>query len=82
LCPAGKLPIVSTQLICRTLATAEKYAAELSKDPDVLATGITRFVLDEIGNRQTIALYVLGIKQQVPYVSDDRAIFSNGAKRS
>jgi hypothetical protein len=67
-----------TELICGTLADAERYAAELSKDPGVLAAGITRFVLDELGTRQAVALYVAGVKQQVPYVSDDRAVHANG----
>jgi len=58
---------------------AERYAAELSTDPGVLAAGITRFVVDELGTRRAIALYVTGIRQQVPYVSDDRIVHANGA---
>jgi len=68
-----------TELICRDLAKAERFATELSTDPGVLAAGITRYVLDELGTRQAVALYVAGVKQQVPYVSDDRAVHANGA---
>lgn len=41
--------------------------------------GVTRFVVDTLGTRQAVALYVQGVKQQVPYVSDDREIHANGA---
>jgi len=68
-----------TELICRSLARAEQYAVELSTDPGVLAAGITRFVVDEMGTRRAVALYVAGVKQQVPYVSDDRVVHANGA---
>jgi len=68
-----------TELICGSLTMAETYAAALSTDPGVLAAGITRFVVDELGTRRAIALYVAGVRQQVPYVSDDRAIHANGA---
>jgi len=68
-----------TELICQRLATAETYAAALSTDPGVLAAGITRFVIDELGTRQAVALYVDSVKQQVPYVSDSRTVHANGA---
>jgi len=68
-----------TELICRSLADAEHHASELSTDPGVLAAGITRFVVDELGTRRALALYVDGVKQQVPYVSDSRTIHANGA---
>jgi len=68
-----------TELVCWSLANAERYASELSTDPGVLAAGITRFVVDELGTRRAIALYVDGVKQQVPYVSNSRVIHANGA---
>jgi len=68
-----------TELLCRNLARAEQYASELSTDPGILAAGITRFVVDELGTRRAIALYVDGVRQQVPYVSDSRVIHANGA---
>ena len=48
-------------------------------DPGILAAIVTRFVLDQLGTRQAVALYVQGVKQQVPYVGDDRVIHANGA---
>ncbi|MBV9312799.1 MAG: hypothetical protein JO100_03455 [Pseudonocardia sp.] len=68
-----------TEFICRKLPQAEKHAAELSNDPGVLAAGVTRFVVDEPGTRQAAALYVRGVKQRLPYVSDDRTIQANGS---
>jgi hypothetical protein len=70
-----------TQMICQKLSAAEKYAAGLSTEPDVLAAGVTRFILDELGTRTPIALYVRGIRQKVPYVSDDRKIHAGGAAK-
>jgi hypothetical protein len=70
-----------TELICESLPRAEKYAAVLSTDPGVLAAGITCFGLDELGTRTAVALFVGGVKQQVPYVSDDRRVHANGTKQ-
>jgi hypothetical protein len=68
-----------TELICHDRGDAEQYAAELSAGPGVLAAGVARFVLDKRGTRRAVALYVQGVRQQVPYVSDDRAIHAGGA---
>jgi len=34
--------------------------------------GVTRFILDQLGTRTAAALYVQGIEQAVPYISDCR----------
>lgn len=69
-----------TELICASLTDAEHYAAALSTDPGVLAAGISRFVVDELGTRRAVALYVRGVRQQVPYVSDDRIVHASATK--
>jgi hypothetical protein len=68
-----------TELICHQLSDAEQYAADRSMDLDVLAAGVTRFLIGELGTRTPVALYVRGVRQQVPYVSDDRMIHAGGA---
>jgi hypothetical protein len=68
-----------TELLCEHLAEAEREAKERSTDPEVFAAAVTRFVLGERGTRRPVALYVRGIRQQVPYVSDDRMIHAGGA---
>jgi hypothetical protein len=68
-----------TEFLCEQLTDAERYAADRSNDPDVLAAGVTRFLLNEFGARRPLALYVDGVRQQVPYVSDDRMIHAGGA---
>lgn len=69
-----------TELICSNLADAEANAAALSQDPGVLAAAVTRFTVDSPGTRSCVALYVGGTRQAVPYVSDDRRIYSSGWK--
>jgi hypothetical protein len=41
-------------------------------------------VINELGRRTPVALYVRGVKQTVGYVSDDRTIFAgaHGTRRS
>lgn len=70
--------IAATALVTFDLDTAEKYAAAVSDDPGVLAGAVTRFVVDGIGVRTAVALYVRGQRQDAPYVSDDRRVLANG----
>lgn len=70
--------ISSTALVTSSLEPAERYAAALSGDPGVLAAGVTEFELDTAGRRTAVALYVTGIRQRAPYVSDDRRVYANG----
>jgi len=70
--------ITATELVCRELASAEDYARELSDDPGVLAGAVTRFVLDQPGQRTAVALYVAGTRQDAPYVSNSRQVYANG----
>lgn len=65
-----------TKFIGTDLQVAEQHAKELSTDPGVLAAAVTSFVLDEAGTRRGVSLFVGGVKQAAPYVSDDRQINS------
>lgn len=66
-----------TQVIFSQRAEAEVHAKDVSRDTGVLAGAVTRYVLDQLGQRTAVALYVGGKKQEVPYVSDNRKIWAN-----
>jgi hypothetical protein len=70
--------ICSTKMVTADLADAQKYAADISTDPGVLAAAVTRFVLGAIGQGTPIFLYVNKKLQDVPYVSNDRRINASG----
>lgn len=70
--------VSTTVLVSSRQSEAEAYAAQLSRDPGVLAGAVTRFVLDTIGHTTPVALYVSGVRQQAPHVSDDRRIQAHG----
>lgn len=57
---------------------ALSYAAELSGDPNVLAASVVKFVVDEPGNRRGVGMYVKGVRQAVPHISDDRTVHGGG----
>jgi hypothetical protein len=65
-----------TKFICTELDAAERYAVDMSTDLNVLAAAVTSFVLNEPGTRRSVSLFVDGVKQSVPYISDDREINS------
>jgi len=65
-----------TVLICSYITAAEDYAAAHSSDEGVLAAAVTSFVLDQLGSRRAVSLWVAGERQAVPYVSNDRRIQS------
>jgi hypothetical protein len=75
---------VKTREVCETrfltthLTVAERYAKTLSEYPGVLAAAVTRYVLEAEGQHRAEALYVQGVRQQVPYVSDNRLITTSG----
>ena len=70
--------VAVTTLVCRSLASAQEYAAGVSTDPGVLAAAVTHYPLDTPGERSPVALFVAGIRQDVPYISDDRRVYANG----
>lgn len=70
--------ISTTAWVASSLAPAERYAEVLSSDPGVLAAAVTRFELDVHGCRTAVALYVAGVRQQLPHISDDRRFPANG----
>jgi hypothetical protein len=65
-----------TKFISTDMDAAERYAADMSTDPNVLAAAVTSFVLNEPGTRRGVSLFVDGVKQARPYVSDNRKINS------
>lgn len=71
-----------TEAIFTTEREASAHAATLSQDTGVLAASVVRFVLGEVGSRRGVAMFVAGKRQQVPYVSDCRTVFSGGRKYS
>ncbi|WP_156994249.1 hypothetical protein [Pseudonocardia acaciae] len=70
--------IRATEVIWTAAGDAESYAQALSTDPGVIAGAVTRFVLNSPGERKPVALFVHGMRQQVPHLSDDRRIAANG----
>jgi hypothetical protein len=74
--------ISATRIIWRILPAAESWAVSVSNNPDLLAAGATRYMLNTPGHRAPIALFVRGERQAVPYISDDQRIFANGHGRA
>lgn len=70
--------ICATEVIFTGQDRAEEHAAAVSTDPEVLAGAVTRYVLDSLGERKPIALFVKGERQKVPHLSDDRRVAANG----
>lgn len=73
--------ICSTEVIFTSPEEADGYAAEVSTDPEVLAGAVTRYVLDTPGERHPLSMYVKARRQEVPHLSDDRAVAANGYVR-
>jgi hypothetical protein len=69
-----------TEAVFSNWPAALDHATALSRDPGVLAASVVRFTLDELGTRTGVAMFVHGRRQQVPYVSDCRALYANGRK--
>jgi Tfp pilus assembly ATPase PilU len=72
----------ATQALYSTEAQALDYASEVSRDEGVLAASVTRFELDALGSRRSVAMYRRGIRQQVPHLSDDRTVHGGGRCRT
>lgn len=70
--------ICATQYLTTDQADAERYAQAMSGDEGVLAAAVTRYVVGALGHTRAAALFVDGVRQRVPYVSDDRRINANG----
>jgi uncharacterized protein YfdQ (DUF2303 family) len=70
-----------TQALFADEARALAYAAQVSTDDEVLAASVTRFVVDELGTRRNLAMFVDGQQQAVPHISDCRGIHGGGRSR-
>jgi hypothetical protein len=73
--------VQATDVVYCDRAAAEAWAVAVSTFPDVLASAVTRYLLDSPGHRTPISLFVNGERQSVPYVSDDRRIFANARRK-
>jgi hypothetical protein len=71
-----------TQALFADENRALAYAAEVSTDDEVLAASVVRFVLDELGTRRNLAMYVMGERQVAPHISNDRRIHGGGRCRA
>jgi hypothetical protein len=60
------------EIVFASERNARTYAAERSRDFDVLAASVTRFVVDELGTRFAIAWYVDGAEQPARKVRPGR----------
>jgi hypothetical protein len=58
------------------------YAADVSRDDEVLAASVVGFTLGELGSHSGVALFVEGTRQLLPYVSDCRTVFGGGRKHT
>jgi hypothetical protein len=70
--------VCATQFVTAHVAVAERYAETVSQYPGVLAAAVTRYVMEAQGQHRAEALYVQGVRQEVPYVSDDRRVTTSG----
>jgi hypothetical protein len=71
--------VSATQFVTAHLSVAEHYAKTASQYPGVLAAAVTRYVMEAQGQHRAEALYVQGVRQEVPYVSDDRRVTTSGS---
>jgi hypothetical protein len=67
-----------TQALFADEGRALGYAAQVSNDDEVLAASVVRFVLDELGTRRNLAMFVNGQRQGVPHLSDCGRIHGGG----
>ena len=67
-----------TEVIFSGENVAMEHAQALSLDYGVLAASVVRFALDQMGDRRNVAMFVGGVKQAVPHLSDCRTIHGGG----
>lgn len=70
--------ICATEVVYTVKSDADKWAAAVSTDSEVLAGAVTRYTLNTPGERHPESLYVKGEQQEVAHLSDDREIAANG----
>lgn len=70
--------ICATEVVFTSPSRADDWAREVSTDPEVLAGAVTRYTLDQPGERHPESLFVKGQRQGVAHLSDDRTVAANG----
>jgi len=68
---SGKVIVAPTEALWSSEAQALKDAYETSRDEGVLGAGVTRYGVDA-RTHSRVALYKDGVRQKLPYVTDDR----------
>jgi len=68
---SGKVSVGPTEALWSSEAKALRAAYESSKDEGVLGASVTVYGVDA-GTHSRVALYKDGVRQQLPYVTDDR----------
>jgi len=66
----GHLIVGPTILVSTSQSLAEQQAFERSKDDGVRGASVTRYRLDRVGEDTRESLWVEGVRQQVPFVTD------------
>lgn len=72
--------VCATEVVYSGLADADKWAEAVSTDPGVLAGAVARYTMDSPGERHPESLFVQGVRQEVPHLSDDRTVAANYLK--
>ena len=70
-----------TEVIYSAEDAACRHAKAVAADHGVLAASVVRFRVNRLGERRNVAMYVRGVRQVVPRISDDRRIHSGGRSR-
>jgi len=65
-----QLIVGPTVMVCSNEPLAQQEAFERSKDAQVLAASVTRYILDRTGDHKRVSLYVEGKRQLRPYCTD------------
>lgn len=67
---AGRLAAGPSECLHSTELAAMTYASKRSQDVEVRAAGVTRYGVDQCGDRHRVALFENGVRQARPYCTD------------
>jgi len=73
--------VAPIDVIVTRLDVAEWYAQTVSGDAGVLASAVTRFVVDELGQHTPTALYVAGERLELPDMWGGRYVWADAVRR-